>query len=88
MIVQIQVGRATLMDLRGSGKLFRPGLVRQLYCTFIASVLYASPWDEVYTPSLHQPIFKGDEMEGYVVRLADAFADGDFRTSVAKDVRP
>jgi len=51
-------------------------------------VLYVGPWDEALIRSLYQPTFADDEMEGYVVRLADAFAYGDFRTSVAKYVRP
>jgi hypothetical protein len=29
-----------------------------------------------------------DEMEGYVVRVVDSFAYGDFRNSIAKWVRP
>ena len=50
-------------------------------------VLYDGLWDEERIRTLYTPTFHGDEMEGYVVRLADSFAYGAFRHSVAKFVR-
>ena len=50
-------------------------------------VLYTGTWDEGVIRSLYTPTFDGDEMEGYVVRLADSFPYGAFRRSVAKYVR-
>jgi hypothetical protein len=50
-------------------------------------VLYQGIWDEAVIRDLHTPTYNGDEMEGYVVRLADAFPYGAFRRSVGKYVR-
>lgn len=50
-------------------------------------VLYAGPWDEAHIRSLYQPTWQGDELEGYVVRLAGAFPYARFRHAVAKYVR-
>lgn len=50
-------------------------------------VLYAGPWDEARIRSLYQPAWAGDELEGYVVRRAGAFAYGAFRQAAAKYVR-
>ena len=47
-------------------------------------------YDGIYDEKLIQALFdeaKSDRMEGYVVRLADAFSYGNFRNSVAKFVR-
>ena len=50
-------------------------------------LLYAGRWDEARLRSMYQPTWQGDELEGYVVRLAGAFAYGQFRRAVAKYVR-
>ena len=50
-------------------------------------VMYDGLWDEVHIRSLAAPTFGGDEMEGYVVRLAAGFPYSAFRQSVAKYVR-
>lgn len=50
-------------------------------------VLYAGPWDKQVVRGLYTPDFRGDELEGYVVRLAGSFAYSQFRRSVAKYVR-
>lgn len=47
-------------------------------------VLYQGPWDEKHVRQLHVPT---DTMEGYVVRVADAFAFDEFNNGVAKWVR-
>jgi hypothetical protein len=49
--------------------------------------LYQGVWDEALIRNLYTSTFQGDEMEGYVVRLADAFPYGSFRRSMAKYVR-
>ncbi len=50
-------------------------------------VLYEGVWDEVLIQNLYHPTWKGDEMEGYVVRLVGEFSYGQFRRAVAKYVR-
>ncbi len=50
-------------------------------------VMYAGPWDEARIRALYRPTWQGDELEGYVVRLAGAFAYGAFRRAAAKYVR-
>lgn len=51
-------------------------------------LLYQGPWNEQSIQSLFTPSFNGDEMEGYVVRVARAFAYGETRRVVGKYVRP
>lgn len=53
----------------------------------VVPVLFDGLWDEARIRSLYSPTYGGDEMEGYVVRLADSFSYGAFRHSVAKYVR-
>jgi len=50
-------------------------------------VLYKGIWDEDKIKSLYQPMFKGDEMEGYVVRVARKFLYEESQKSIAKYVR-
>lgn len=50
-------------------------------------VIYRGPWNEALIRELYRPHYEADEMEGYVVRLADGFPYRDFRRSVAKYVR-
>jgi len=51
-------------------------------------VLYEGIYDEDLLKSLWKPIWKdGNEMEGFVIRIADGFKYGDFKRSVAKFVR-
>jgi hypothetical protein len=51
-------------------------------------VLYEGIYDELTIRSLYTPIRpNGDEMEGYVVRLADSFHYRQFKDSMAKMVR-
>jgi hypothetical protein len=50
-------------------------------------VLYQGIWDERLVRTLYLSHYGDDEMEGYVVRLADAFPYGSFRCSAAKYVR-
>jgi hypothetical protein len=50
-------------------------------------VLYDGVWDEGLIQSLYQPTYEGNEMEGYVVRIAEGFPYSTFRRSVAKYVR-
>lgn len=51
-------------------------------------VLYKGVWDENLIKNLYTPIKEnGDEMEGFVVRLADKFHYDDFPFSVGKYVR-
>ncbi len=49
-------------------------------------VIYDGVWDEQLVRNWYKPEFH-DKVEGYVVRVADAFPYGAFRTSVAKYVR-
>lgn len=51
-------------------------------------VLYRGPWDETLIRSLYQPEREPGPMEGYVARVADRFPYGQFRSSIAKFVRP
>lgn len=51
-------------------------------------VLYRGLWNEELIKGLYQEVYDGDEMEGYVVRLAEKFHYRDFRKSIAKMVRP
>ena len=53
----------------------------------LVPVLYDGIYDEDKIKSLYQPTFNGDEMEGFVVRLADGFHYRDFRWCVGKYVR-
>lgn len=53
----------------------------------VVPILYDGLWDEERIGRLYTPTYGGDEMEGYVVRLADSFSCGAFRHSVAKYVR-
>lgn len=50
-------------------------------------VLYRGVWNEELIKGLYQPTFEGNEMEGYVVRLASSFKYEDFQKSMAKFVR-
>jgi hypothetical protein len=50
-------------------------------------VLYQGVWDEAIIRNLYTSTLQGDEMEGYVVRLADSFTYAAFRRSMAKYVR-
>jgi hypothetical protein len=50
-------------------------------------VLYQGYYHEKWIRDLLRTEYAGDEMEGYVVRLADSFTYGSFRNSVAKFVR-
>lgn len=49
--------------------------------------LYIGPWDEKLIRGLYQPELEGDPMEGYVVRLLEAFHYRDFRRCAGKFVR-
>jgi hypothetical protein len=53
----------------------------------VAPVLYEGVWNEATIRGLYQPRWFGNEMEGYVVRLASEFSYGQFRWAVAKYVR-
>jgi len=59
----------------------------QLLGVPMVPVLYRGVWNEKLIRSLYQPQYKGNEMEGYVVRLAASFPYSKFRRSVAKYVR-
>jgi hypothetical protein len=50
-------------------------------------VLYRGPWDEVRIRSMFQPAFDGDEMEGYVVRVARRFNYSESRLVIGKFVK-
>jgi hypothetical protein len=50
-------------------------------------VLFDGIWDEAAIRALYDERHDWDAHEGYVVRLADSFAYGDFKASVAKFVR-
>lgn len=50
-------------------------------------VLYRGVWDEDAVQSLYQPELDGNQMEGFVVRIADSFPYAAFSRSVAKFVR-
>lgn len=56
----------------------------------VVSTLYEGIWDEYKIRSLYdyyEGMWNDNIMEGYVVRVADSFGYGEFRTSVAKYVR-
>jgi hypothetical protein len=53
----------------------------------LVPVLYEGIYDEKLTRNLYKPMYDGNEMEGFVIRLADKFHYKDFRKSVAKYVR-
>lgn len=50
-------------------------------------VIYDGIWDEKTIKGLYTPKYDGNECEGYVVRLADAFPYRDFKYAVGKYVR-
>ena len=50
-------------------------------------VLYRGPWDEKIVRAQWKPMFQGDPMEGYVVRLAEGFPLRDYHKAVGKFVR-
>lgn len=53
----------------------------------LVPILYQGIWDEKKIKDLIQTHYKGEEMEGFVVRLANEFSYKDFKSSVAKYVR-
>lgn len=50
-------------------------------------VLFDGLYDERTLRKLYQPVIDGQEQEGWVLRLADGFSYGAFRTAMAKFVR-
>lgn len=50
-------------------------------------LLFDGVYDEFLIRGLYHAMHDGNEMEGYVIRLADGFRYGDFQRSVAKFVR-
>lgn len=50
-------------------------------------VLFDGMYDERTLLKLHRPVVDGQEQEGWVLRLADGFSYGAFRTAMAKFVR-
>lgn len=50
-------------------------------------MIYDGIWDESVIKKLYQPLYNGDPMEGFVVRLASSFHYRDFRHCVGKYVR-
>lgn len=50
-------------------------------------VIYDGTWNESVFRDLWKPQYEGNEMEGFVVRVADAFLLKDFGTSLVKWVR-
>ncbi len=50
-------------------------------------VLYRGPYDQALIKNLYQAKYDGNDMEGYVVRLASSFNMGDYAKCVAKFVR-
>lgn len=58
----------------------------QLLGVSTVPVLYKGLWDEELIRELYTEELNGDRMEGYVVRVVDAFHYGEFRTHVAKYV--
>ena len=50
-------------------------------------VIYRGPWDEDLLRNLPSAEHDGDEMEGFVVRVARSFPHGEFHRAVAKYVR-
>ena len=59
----------------------------QLLGLRMVPTLYLGPWDESSVKACYAPTLGGDPMEGYVVRLTEAFHYRDFRRCVAKYVR-
>lgn len=59
----------------------------QLLGVELVPVVYDGIWDEKMIQKLKLTSYEGNECEGYVVRLAEAFSYKDFRISVAKWVR-
>jgi hypothetical protein len=53
----------------------------------IVPVIYEGIYDEDVISDLYRPTYRNNEMEGYVVRLADSFHYRDFKRSVGKYVR-
>ena len=51
-------------------------------------LLYHGLWDEKLIRSVYQPFYKGNVMEGYVVRVARSFSYGEFRRVVGMYVKP
>jgi len=51
-------------------------------------ILYRGLWNEARVRVLYQPIYNGNAMEGYVVRVARRFGYGEFRRVVGKYVKP
>jgi len=63
------------------------------YCQLLGlghvPILYDGIWDEAKIKQLYnEKDLSGDDMEGYVVRVADEFFYGNFKISIAKFVRP
>ena len=50
-------------------------------------VLYQGVWDEELIRNLKTDTYDGDEMEGYVVRVAHEYPYSEFRKNVGKYVR-
>jgi hypothetical protein len=53
----------------------------------VVPVLYEGIWNEEKIRSLYTLTYDGNELEGYVVRVRDAFLFSDFNKNVAKFVR-
>lgn len=53
----------------------------------VVDELYRGQWNEKLIRGLYTPTHKGDECEGYVCRITDAFPYRDYRKLVAKMVR-
>ena len=53
----------------------------------VVPVLYDGIYDELIIKKLFKNEYNGNEMEGYVMRLADSFNYKDFKSNVAKYVR-
>ena len=62
-----------------------------VYCELLGlkhvPIFYDGMWNEEKIKKLYQSTFQDDELEGYVIRVADEFSYGDFRKSIAKYVR-
>lgn len=59
----------------------------QLLGVKMVPVIYDGVWNEDVIKKLHEPIRNGDQVEGYVVRRADAFPYNNFHQMVGKYVR-
>jgi hypothetical protein len=53
----------------------------------LVPVLYDGIWNEKKIKALYQKEYNGNDMEGFVVRIADSFSYGQFSKCVAKYVR-